>query len=285
MNRSTRSLVITADDFGFTPQINRGIIEAFECGAVTAVSMMVHLPGWRDAVRHAQVAGCELDIGLHLNLIVGKPITRARSLTDHRTGDFFSARTLATRSLARRVHPDDAYNECMAQAAQLLDAGLTITHLDGHLHLHVLPGVWEGVVEAARALGDLPIRVPRERALIRGRAGRGLKRVALGSLSTLALRRATPPVAPLAFVGGTLYGDAHHLARLRALVAALPPGTSELMTHPGYASGSLPGGDPYDAPRLFELRALTSTELRDELSARQVTLTNFRAQRAHARPR
>ena len=64
------------------------------------------------------------------------------------------------------MRADEAYAECIAQAEQLLDAGLTVTHLDGHLHLHLLPGVWEGVVAAAKTLGDLPIRVPRERGFL-----------------------------------------------------------------------------------------------------------------------
>ncbi|PWU17884.1 MAG: hypothetical protein C5B48_15420 [Candidatus Rokuibacteriota bacterium] len=283
MSTSTRSLVISADDFGFTPQVNRGIIEAFEAGAITAVSMMVRLPGWQDAARYARITGPELDVGLHLNLIVGAPLTRARSLTNHATGAFLPTRTLAARAFSRRIDVDEVYAECMAQAGQLVDAGLTVTHLDGHLHLHVLRGVWEGVVEAAKALGNLPIRVPRERALVRGKPERRAKRVALGSLSSRALRRATPPVAPLPFVGGTLYGDSRYLERLCMLVEGLPAGTSELMTHPGYASGSLPGGDTYDAPREFELRALMSPELRDALAATDVTLTSFRARSAPAR--
>jgi predicted glycoside hydrolase/deacetylase ChbG (UPF0249 family) len=56
------------------------------------------------------------------------------------------------------------------------------------------------------------------------------------------------------------------------------------MTHPGYASGGLPGGDPYDAPREFELRSLTSTELRDVLASRDVTLTSFRGLAAPVPP-
>jgi predicted glycoside hydrolase/deacetylase ChbG (UPF0249 family) len=173
----------------------------------------------------------------------------------------------------------------MAQAEQLLDAGVTVTHVDGHLHLHLLPGVWEGVVEAATALGNLPVRVPREPASAPGNPGRRLKRGALGALSTRALRRASPPVAPLGFAGGTLSGDDRYLARVCAVVAALPAGTTELMAHPGYASGGLPGGDPYDAPREFELRALTSPVLRDALVSQEVTLTSFRARDVPAPPR
>ncbi len=270
-----RSLVINADDFGFTPPINRGVIDAFERGVVTAVSMMVRQPGWRDAVHYASSVGPALDVGLHINVSVGAPITRARSLIDDGTGGFLPVRALVTRSLARRVRADDVYVECVAQAEQIAQAGLTVTHLDGHRHLHLLPGVWEGVVMAAEALGNIPIRVPRERTRTREGVARHVKRLTLNGLAASAVRRLAPPVEPLDFAGGTLHGDHRYLARVRSIVAALPAGISELMTHPGYASGSLPGGDVYDTPRELELRALTSTELRECLVAEGVVLTNF----------
>src|SRR4051794_13172464 len=110
-----RALIVNADDFGFTCPINRGIIEAFECGAVTATSMLVGQPGWHDAVRHARAIGSELEIGLHLNLCVGEPITRAPSLSDGRTGGFLPARALVARAFARRVSAEAAWAECLAQ--------------------------------------------------------------------------------------------------------------------------------------------------------------------------
>ncbi|MBV8949766.1 MAG: ChbG/HpnK family deacetylase [Actinobacteria bacterium] len=284
-----RSLIVNADDFGFTAAINRGITEAFEAGVVRSVSMMTGQPGWRDAVHRASAAGPELDIGLHFNLSVGAPVTRAPSLTDRRTGAFLPVKALVARALAGRVRPEEAEAECRAQAEQLHDAGVAISHFDGHLHLHLLPGIWTGVVATARALGRLPVRVPHERGWPRrGASPAGsLKQALLGAASAGALRKTPPPVAPLSFAGATLQGDDRYLSRLHAVIRTLPAGTSELMTHPGYVDGPLPGGDTYDVPREAELRALTSSQLRDWLDAAEVTLTSFRAltaqQHAHAR--
>ena len=271
-----RSLVVSADDFGFTPAINRGVIDAFERGVVTAVSMMVDQPGSREAVRYARQAGAELDVGLHLNLSVGRPCTRARSLTDTRTGAYLPIATLVARACARRVRAEEAFTECMAQANRLRDVGLTVTHLDGHRHLHLLPGIWEGVVAAADDLGGLPVRIPRDRATGDHVTRRNMKRLLLDAVAARALRRAAPTVTPIHFVGAALQGDDRYRGRLRSLVGALPAGTSELMTHPGYRSGTLPGGDGYDAPRERELRVLVSPEVRDWLDEAGVTLCNFR---------
>jgi predicted glycoside hydrolase/deacetylase ChbG (UPF0249 family) len=275
---TTRALIVTADDFGFTREINRGIVEALECGAVTATSMLVGLPGWDDAVRLARAIGAELDIGLHLNLCVGTPIARVPSLCDARTGDFLPARALIARAFTGRVSADETYAECLAQAQQIQHAGLTITHIDGHRHLHLLPGVWEGVVAVAEGLGNVPIRVPREPRSGRRRSVRqALKGSALDALARSAVRRTAPRVAPPRFAGGTLHGDHDYVARLHATIAALGPGTTELMTHPGYASSGLPGGDVYDTPREVELRALTSNDLYRRLIDHEIVLTRFSA--------
>jgi predicted glycoside hydrolase/deacetylase ChbG (UPF0249 family) len=275
-----RRLIVSADDFGFTPSINRGVMEAFETGVVTAVSMMALQPGWHDAARRARAAGPALDIGLHFNLSVGAPLTRAPSLTDRRTGAFPPVAALVARALAGRVRPEEVHAECLAQAQQLDDAGLTVTHLDGHLHLHLLPGVWAGVVAAAEALGSVTVRVPRERPWP-GAAGapraRRLKRALLDGVAALAVHGTPPPTPPPHFVGGTLHGHDRYLPRLRALIQTLPAGTSELMTHPGYVNGPLPGGDPYGRPREAELRALTCPRVREWLHASGVALTTFSA--------
>jgi predicted glycoside hydrolase/deacetylase ChbG (UPF0249 family) len=270
------SLVINADDFGFTPAVNRGIVEAVEHGIVTSVSMLVHLPGWSDAVQLAHARGDELDVGLHFNTSVGTPLTPAASLVDQRTGEFASVRTLALRAIAGRIRADDVYTECMAQAHAIAEAGITISHLDGHLHVHLLPGVWEGVVRAARDLGNIPVRIPREIPRMRAPVPRLLKRDAINAFAAYAVHRVSPPAPPMPFFGTTLHGDDDYLARIRAIVAALAPETTELMVHPGYPSGLLPGGDTYDAPRERELRALMSAEFRECLADHGVELRDFR---------
>ncbi len=277
--RAGRALIISADDFGFTRSINRGIFEAVERGAVTAVSMMVSQPGWLDGVQRAHAAGSALDVGLHLNLSVGASLTGASSLTDTRSGEFLPVPVLIARALAGRVLPEDAYDECCAQLDTLLDAGLSVSHLDGHKHLHLLPGVWTGVAAAAASRGGLTIRVPRERRPFGPGSSlrRRLKPAVLNAAGAVATRRTPPPATPPAFVGATLHGDHGYRSRLQALIKTLPSGTSELMTHPGYVTGPLPGGDGYGTPREAELRALTSPELHEWLDDAGVVLTTFAA--------
>ena len=62
-----RYLIVNADDFGATPGINRGILEAHERGIVTSTSLMVDAPGGAEAARLARSAP-RLGLGLHVDL-------------------------------------------------------------------------------------------------------------------------------------------------------------------------------------------------------------------------
>ncbi len=62
-----RYLIVNGDDFGASPGVNRGILEAHGRGILTSASLMVDMPGSREAARLAREAP-ELSVGLHVNL-------------------------------------------------------------------------------------------------------------------------------------------------------------------------------------------------------------------------
>src|SRR2546422_7936270 len=157
-------LVVNADDFGLSTGVNRGILEAHAAGVVSSVSVLVNTPGWTDALRRLRDLGPApgLGVGLHLNLTMGRPVSWGGSLADARTGPVHTLRALVARAFAGRLDPGDVAIECAAQLARLRNAGLVVTHLDSHRHVHVLPGVWGPVVETARREGIQVVRVPLE---------------------------------------------------------------------------------------------------------------------------
>ncbi|MBK5189205.1 MAG: ChbG/HpnK family deacetylase, partial [Gemmatimonadaceae bacterium] len=81
-----RRLIVNADDFGFSSGVTRGIVEAHAAGSVTSTSMMANGIDWESAVRLAR-ATRSLGVGVHLNLVQGRPLLRVPSLTDARTGE------------------------------------------------------------------------------------------------------------------------------------------------------------------------------------------------------
>jgi predicted glycoside hydrolase/deacetylase ChbG (UPF0249 family) len=276
---SPRLLVINADDLGFAPGVNRGIVEAHEAGTLSSASMMVTTPAFQEAADLVRSRVPRLGVGLHLNLISGRPLTEVPTLADPRTGLFHPLDLLARRALAGRVSAADVRRECDAQFAALAAAGIRATHLDSHRHTHALPGVLPAVVASARAAGIRIVRRPLDRPLL-GDPVASVKMLVLHAAWRTAVRgvaredRALLGRAPH-FRGIALQGAPDVGARLLALLDRLPPGATELMLHPGYDDEILAAQDPYRAEREREVAALRSALVRERLSRGDVRLVTF----------
>lgn len=270
-----RRIVVNADDYGLTPGVNAGILEAIAAGVVSSVSVMVNTPGFADGMR--RLGGLERPpgVGLHLNLTVGAPLSSAREVPTlvGRRGGFLGLPVLAARAVSGAVDPADVRRECEAQLARLRDAWPGPDHLDGHHHVHVLPGIREAAVSAATA-ADIPwVRHPAERLSFHQGA---LKRLTLGVLSGAA-PRGRAGARPPRVAGIGLRGGPRFLTRVLALLDDLPFGVTELIVHPGHAEAALAAWDGYREQRDAELAALLSPSLRGRLAGPDPVLTAFGA--------
>ena len=274
-DRPARRLIINADDFGFTPGVTAGILEAHAAGSVTSTSMMVHCPGWMDAVRRARDYPT-LGIGLHFNLLVGVPLTPATSLC-RADGAFLSLGALTRRALAGTVRTHDVRVECEAQLDALADAGIRATHIDSHRHTHALPGVHAAVAGIAAARG-LPLRRPIEgwHPLRRRPAGWMRDTVVAWSWRAASMDGHAARAADH-FAGLSLQGRRQFGSGLARLLDALPPGTTELMVHPGRVDEALAAVDPYTWQREIERDVLTGPALSERLRRGDLVLTSFGA--------
>jgi predicted glycoside hydrolase/deacetylase ChbG (UPF0249 family) len=269
-----KRLIINADDFGISAGVTAGILEAHAAGTVTSTSMMVGCPGWDDAA--AQGRGTtSLGIGLHFNLLVGRPVTGATTLTDPRTGTFVPLGVLVRRALAGQLSRGEVAAECAAQLAAIRDAGIPVTHIDSHRHTHALPVIRSAV--AGVALGEgLPLRRPveshrwfpndLESQVHRGLIGWSWRLTSLGAPATR---------APDHFIGVSMQGGERFAGQLTEVLGRLPEGTTELMVHPGHVDEQLSAVDGYTWQRELELGALTSASVRERLARDDIALTNF----------
>ena len=236
--------------------------------------MMVNTPGFAEAVALAARTPT-LGVGLHFNLTAGSPVEGGAcpSLWNPATGRFHSLRHLAFRAATGAVDPDQVAAECRAQIARLVASGVRVTHVDSHRHVHALPGVWSGVVTAAREAGVLVVRVPVEPPVGR----RWLVKTCIGASWRLAARghRGLIPHHPQHFRGLGLLGSARYERDFLALVEALPDGTVEVMVHPGYRDATLSAWDDYGEPRERELAALCAPSVRARLARADIELIHF----------
>lgn len=274
-----RRLIINADDFGFSEGVTRGIMDAHAAGSVTSTSIMANGSDWQNAVARARSVRT-IGVGVHLNLVQGRPLLRVPSLTDARTGEFYSLGTLARRALLRRVDAGELEAETIAQIERVRAAGIAVTHLDSHRHAHVLPGIFKPVARAAAGAGIRVLRIPREPLRLNVFDLAATDRKIVIGLALLASRGGTLP-APLMstdhFRGISLQGGRHFEARLRHTLNKLEPGVTELMVHPGHDDEALAAQDSYTWPRAIELAALTSDETRARIGRGDFTLINFGA--------
>jgi predicted glycoside hydrolase/deacetylase ChbG (UPF0249 family) len=262
-----RKLVVNADDFGFTRDVNRGIVEAHRNGILTSTTLMATGAAFDDAVALAR-ENPALDIGVHL-VLVGEPpfpITMPQ---------------LMRAMLLGRIR---IYDELRAQVRRILDAGLEPTHLDTHKHTHLLPPVLDAVARLSeeyripwvRRPFDFPL-TPATRPVIGW--GKRATSQALGVVRERFARvlarhgcRSTDHFAGFQITGR------YHATELAQLIRALPEGSTEFMCHPGICGDELRGArSRLKESREQELRALTSPEVRAALSESGVELVSYRS--------
>jgi predicted glycoside hydrolase/deacetylase ChbG (UPF0249 family) len=276
-----RRLIINADDFGMSPGVNNGIVVAAAAGGITSTSLIVNLPDSADAISRArQWSG--VSVGLHFNLTVGTAVTGPSSLTHGDTGEFYSLAKLLGAASVGMIDEADVERECLAQIDRMTRAGFTPTHLDSHRHIHMHPAVYPAVLRAVRARRIPHLRVPCEPLDVNvGAWAATIKKSLLWLVAARSVRggkKATtdfPKQEITGFVGISLQGGVSFGDRLFALVRNLPAGTTELMTHPGYADAALAMRDSYTVERETELRVLSSTAFRDLLQTCRVSLASF----------
>jgi len=258
-----RKLVVNADDFGFTHDVNRGIIEAHQKGILTAATLMATGEAFDDAVRLAK-ANPSLDVGCHL-VLVGAPPFPATVLQ------------LTRAVVLGRIR---IYKELAAQVQRMLDAGLNPSHLDTHKHTHLLPPVLAAVARISEEYRIPWVRRPFDFPLQPGSAG-WTKRI-VSSAFRLVRGRFERVLASHGcrstdhFAGFQITG-CFDAAALVALIRALPEGSTEFMCHPGFCTEELRAANTrLKESREQELRALTAPETRSALGDAGVELVTYR---------
>jgi predicted glycoside hydrolase/deacetylase ChbG (UPF0249 family) len=273
-------LVANADDAGVDRARNRGILKAAREGVVRSASLLVTFEAAADFAREAR--GVEaLGVGLHANFSEGSPLVKGhRSLTGG-DGRFPGKRELWKRAASGGVEPREAARELAAQLERLQALGIQPTHLDGHNHAHLFPGIAEAVAEVLPA--GAWVRLPRSP----GGAAASLpddlyaevetKTRALEALAARALALGWSRFRSADRFEGLSLPPGYSAAELISLLRSIDCGADavvELMSHPGETTGdSVPFSASADRRR--ELEALTDPCLLGFVSQWDIRLRSF----------
>jgi hypothetical protein len=235
--RRTR-FVVSADDLGLSPSVDRGVLAAVDAGHVHAVSLLVEGPTAPSAAAALRERGGRVDVGVHLDLARGRLAP-------------FVARSLLGLVDARTVRAD-----VRRQVAAARDLGLAATHVDAHRHAFFVPSVYRAVAAEAKALGLSWVRRPTPLGPVR--CGVGLAGVAKGLLLALtsAGRR---PILP-GPDGVVDLATAASWAATSALPPAVRGRTVEVVAHPADGPDDLPRRER-GIDRAAESRLLSSPPL------------------------
>jgi len=286
-----KNLIVNADDLGWTDGINRGIVEAFHHGIVTSTSLLPNGAAFAGGVEAARSAP-GLGVGVHLNLSDGPPVADRETVTSllNNDGEFAGGpESLLLRRARRGLSLAEVENEWDAQIQKVRDAGISPTHLDGHKHVHMLPGLFEIALKLAKRHDIGAIRVALETSSLRAALSSGSKQNAgvvmkqgVQARGLKLLARDAREQAQRAGISTADYfcgiAQTGELTRegVEQFVKSLPDGTTELMCHPGYADAALQKTPTrLQDSRQTELQILTDTGIRNLVASMGIRLIDY----------
>ena len=287
-----RNLIVNADDLGWTDGVNRGIADAHRQGLVTSTSLLANGRAFDSALDVAR-GNPALGVGVHLNLSDGPPTAspeNVRGLLNSENCLEDGPETLLLRIASRSLPLEEIEREWDAQIQKVREAGIHPTHVDGHKHVQMLPGLFEIAVRLAKKHGIRAIRVSHEESRLRAvlatdgeqKTGVVLKqRVQARGLKLLA-----PDAREMANRQGLVTTDYFcgiaqtgvlHRTGVERLLESLPDGTTELMCHPGYFDDALHASPTrLQKSRQTELQILTDPAVRKLVATRGIRLISYK---------
>jgi chitin disaccharide deacetylase len=286
-----RNLIVNADDLGWTEGVNRGIAEAHRNGIVTSASLLANGAAFASGIEIARSTP-GLGVGVHLNLSDGEPVADRELVTTllNDRGELEGRpESLLLRRARRSLLLEEVEQEWDAQIQKVRSSGIEPTHLDGHRHVHMLPGLFEIVLRLAKRHGIAAVRVSHEESSLRAALSAGAKQKGTVVMRQGVQARGLKLLAPDAreqaeragiatsdyFCGIAQTGELTREGVLR-LLEILPEGTTELMCHPGYVDADLAkSATRLQASRQVEVEILTDTEIRNLVASQGIRLIDY----------
>lgn len=264
-----RVLAVCADDFGLSPGISAGIARLAHTGRLTAISCLTNGAGWASAVPLLNGLPASVDVGLHLNFTEGRPLSPRLA---KRWPQFPPLPLLIARAHLGVLPRGALRNEAHAQLAAFMRAhGSAPAFIDGHQHVHHLPGLRDLILDMLEHVQPLPAMRSTGRVL---GPGFGVKRALIERTGGRALagELARREIAHNpALLGAYDFTEPDYRALMQGWLAALPAEGGLLFCHPGDASDAA-APDPIAAARLRESAYLGSAAFPQDLAAAGVQL-------------
>jgi hopanoid biosynthesis associated protein HpnK len=275
-----KRLIVNADDFGLSREVNAGLVRAHREGILTSASLMVAEPAAPEAAQFAR-ENPNLDVGLHVVVCKGRSVLGAARLgrAVSASGEFIDKPVTA----GMRYYFDKSIRAAMtdelrAQVERHLELVGYLNHIDGHLNLHVHPLFADILVDLAVEYKVPCIRLPRERVMTTLRLRRDhAARKLVESVMFKTLSRRTSRMMRERGLKSTdeLFGlhQSGHLSEqyVVGVLDRIRDGSTEIYFHPAADIGGVPPA----AAAQREVEILTSARVRNAIERRGIALTTF----------
>lgn len=271
MADGAKYLAVNADDFGFTRDVNAGIVEAHVHGILTSTTLMANGLEFDDAIGLARQHH-SLDIGVHFVLVSGSSVIDPSRALPRTVSELMQAIAL------RRIR---VYDELRAQMLKIVEAGLRPTHVDTHKHTHLLPPVLDAVARLAEEFGvrwvrrpfDLPLTGAPDDVPWKTRAVSRAFGFVRGRFHRVLARRHCSTTDWFAGFQMTGHFGSHSVVHL---LDHLPAGSTEFMVHPGFCTAELQASRTrLKESRQRELRALLDPAVLEAVRRNAIQLTPY----------
>lgn len=256
-------IALCSDDYAQNPGIDAGILDLLAFGRLSAVSCFSTSPSWQQTAAPAlHERKGQADIGLHFNLTEGFGLTKMPSL-----------HAVILRSLLKGMNADRVQGELERQ----LDAfeagyGQPPDFIDGHQHVHQLPGVRQILLQVIkRRYSGHPLWV--RNTVPANPAWRGKPQILkyLGGADLAAGLKISGIASNHGFAGVYGFDRADYGVCFKGWLDAAQPGML-IMCHP--ATEAYPD-DAIAQQRVVEYHFFRSQEYLDMLAAAQLKLARL----------
>ncbi len=272
-------IIINADDFGASVEVNRAVEIAYNRGILTSASLMVTGDAFDDALRRVpRMPG--LSIGLHLVLTEGQPALPPDQIPHlvGQNGRFYS--NPAQAGLLYFFFPacrKELSKEVRAQFERFAETGLTPSHLNGHHNIHVHPVLLPILLPLLMKYHVAGIRIPRDDLPLSLRfshekiGGKAVTTLIFNLLSGWMARQLKgSPVKSTRRVYGNLQSGHMDEAYLQRVLSEVNQPTIEVYFHPSTARTPIPLG-----ANRADLDALLSPKIRSLIAQRHLNLCSY----------
>ncbi len=274
------SFSLCADDFALSRGVSRGVIEALAAGRLTATSVMATRSSWpRDALALSPFKE-SADIGLHLNLTLGAPLSAMPRFAP--SGHFPEISRVLKAARKRELPEVEIRREIERQLDCFVDYfGAPPDFVDGHQHVQILPQIRRWLfdeLESRGLRGQIWIRNSADRpSRILRRGGELKKALGIAWLASGFAREAAARGFSTndGFSGFSSFDPCRDYAADFATYLCAPGRRHLVMCHPGYCDQELVSADPVTLTRERELSFLLSPAFSHMLERASAKLTRF----------